>query len=90
MDAVFTALFAVTALYVLFANLIYFRHVLPTLGETAKVMPSAQFGQMSRYVSLMDERREAKWFLPIVRRLGLVAVALASAYLALGVVLVAR
>ena len=54
------------------------------------MMPSAQFGQMSRYVSLMDERREAKWFLPIVRRLGLVAVALASAYLALGAVLVAR
>lgn len=59
--AVFTVVRSLVIVYVVLGNIVYFRHVLPALGESPS-WGSAQFKQFDRYVALLSPRRDRPWF----------------------------
>lgn len=74
--AVFLFMVAVTFLYVVVGNFIYFEHVLPALNEPARLSPLGQWRQCSDYVALMETRGEKKWFFKLLRHARSINIAL--------------
>jgi len=72
-EVVFAILFLAVAAYIILGNYLYFAKILPTLDESPKLLPSAQFDDADRFLLIMDERGEHHWFIPILRHQRVIA-----------------
>jgi hypothetical protein len=77
MQWVFLGWWCILAVYIVLGNYLYFAKVLPAIGENPSGLPSRQLVQVRCYLSLVDRSGERPWFLPYLRNIGKISLAMA-------------
>tara|TARA_Y100001933_G_C18470187_1_gene343802 strand:+ start:56 stop:352 length:297 start_codon:yes stop_codon:yes gene_type:complete len=66
-ESYFFVVWFLVALYVLLGNYVYFRKILPALGDETgnaapRFLPSGQFSQVKEYLRVLEKEQERPWF----------------------------
>ena len=80
-DALFNFLFLATAAYLILGIYLYFSKVLPALDEPPKFLPTGQLDDVDRYLQILDETGQSRWFKPILRNARKIILALLIGYM---------
>jgi hypothetical protein len=95
MPKLLIAAWAVGFAYIVLGNYLYFGKVLPTLdtaglGGVPKMLPSAQFRQMSQAAAILRESGETGWYVATMRRFREISLSVTGAIVVLVVLTIVK